>query len=133
MYFDKSEISETGEYDLDGLFVRLEYAIKTTGAKRVVLDTIEALFSGLSNESIVRAELRRLFRWPGGKYLYCMRSPDGKDYWSTGTIREVVSQERLVLTDSFSDNQGNVVSAAYYGMNPDKAKSSSGSRRKTAK
>lgn len=56
---------------------------------------------------------------PGGKYLYCMRSPDGKDYWSTGTIREVAPQELLVLTDSFSDNQGNVVSAAYYGMNPD--------------
>ena len=55
---------------------------------------------------------------PGGKYLYCMRSSDGKDYWSTGTIREVVPQERLVLTDSFSDNQGNIVNAAYYGMDP---------------
>jgi circadian clock protein KaiC len=63
VYFDKSEISETGDYDLDGLFVRLAYAIESIGAKRVVLDTIEALFSGLSNESIVRAELRRLFRW----------------------------------------------------------------------
>jgi PhnB protein len=56
---------------------------------------------------------------PGGKYLYCMRAPDGKDYWSTGTIREVVPQRRLVLTDSFADPQGNVVSAAYYGMNPE--------------
>jgi circadian clock protein KaiC len=60
---EPSEIEETGEYDLEGLFVRLEYAIQTTGAKRVVLDTIEALFAGLSNDGILRAELRRLFRW----------------------------------------------------------------------
>ncbi len=60
---NKSEITETGEYDLDGLFVRLDYAISSIGAKRVVLDTLEALFSGLSNTSILRSELRRLFRW----------------------------------------------------------------------
>jgi circadian clock protein KaiC len=60
---ERSEIEETGEYDLEGLFVRLDYAIKSIKAKRVVLDTIEALFSGLPNESIVRSELRRLFRW----------------------------------------------------------------------
>src|SRR6188474_1941472 len=60
---ERSEIEETGEYDLEGLFVRLSYAIRTIGAKRVVLDTIEALFAGLSNATILRAELRRLFRW----------------------------------------------------------------------
>ena len=60
---ERSEIEETGEYDLDGLFIRLEHAIDSIGAKRVVLDTIENLFSGLSNESILRAELRRLFQW----------------------------------------------------------------------
>jgi circadian clock protein KaiC len=60
---ERSEIEETGEYDLEGLFVRLDYAIRSTGAKRVVLDTIESLFSGLSNDGILRAELRRLFRW----------------------------------------------------------------------
>jgi circadian clock protein KaiC len=60
---ERSEIEETGEYDLEGLFLRLGYAIDTIGAKRVVLDTIESLFSGLSNGSILRAELRRLFRW----------------------------------------------------------------------
>jgi circadian clock protein KaiC len=60
---ERSEIEETGEYDLEGLFVRLGYAIDSIGAKRVVLDTIEALFSGLSNTSILRAELRRLFHW----------------------------------------------------------------------
>jgi circadian clock protein KaiC len=60
---ERSEIEETGEYDLEGLFVRLGYAIDAIGAKRVVLDTIEALFAGLPNEAILRAELRRLFRW----------------------------------------------------------------------
>lgn len=60
---DRSEIEETGEYDLEGLFVRLEHAIRTVGAKRIVLDTIESLFGGLSNETILRAELRRLLRW----------------------------------------------------------------------
>jgi circadian clock protein KaiC len=60
---ERSEIEETGEYDLEGLFIRLGYAIDRVGAKRVVLDTIETLFGGLSNEGILRAELRRLFRW----------------------------------------------------------------------
>ena len=63
VFIERSEIEETGEYDLEGLFVRLGHAIDSIGAKRVVLDTIEALFSGLSNTSILRAELRRLFRW----------------------------------------------------------------------
>jgi len=60
---ERNEIEETGEYDLEGLFIRLNAAIDSIGAKRVVLDTIEALFSGLQNEGILRAELRRLFRW----------------------------------------------------------------------
>ena len=60
---ERSEIEETGEYDLDGLFIRLEHAINSIGAKRVVLDTIENLFAGLTNMGILRAELRRLFLW----------------------------------------------------------------------
>src|SRR5947199_388975 len=63
VHLDRRNIEETGEYDLEGLFVRLGYAIDAIGAKRVVLDTIEALFSGLSNRAILRAELRRLFEW----------------------------------------------------------------------
>jgi circadian clock protein KaiC len=63
VYIERSEIEETGEFDLEGLFVRLGYAIDMIGAKRVVLDTIESLFSGLPNPLILRAELRRLFRW----------------------------------------------------------------------
>ena len=63
VHIDRSEIEETGEYDLEGLFIRLSHAIDSVGAKRVVLDTIEVLFSGLSNTAILRSELRRLFKW----------------------------------------------------------------------
>src|SRR5262247_359838 len=63
VHIERSEIEETGEYDLEGLFVRLGYAIDSIGAKRVVLDTVEAIFASLANQSILRAELRRLFRW----------------------------------------------------------------------
>ena len=66
---ERSEIEETGEYDLEGLFVRLEHAVSSVGAKRIVLDTIESLFAGLSNPGILRAELRRLFRWLKDKGL----------------------------------------------------------------
>ena len=60
---ERSEIEEAGEYDLEGLFVRLGHAVDTVGARRVVLDTPEALFSGFSDEGVLRAELRRLFGW----------------------------------------------------------------------
>jgi circadian clock protein KaiC len=67
VHVERSEIEETGEYDLEGLFIRLGNAIDTLGARRVVLDTLETLFGGLSNAAILRAELRRLFRWLKGK------------------------------------------------------------------
>lgn len=54
----------------------------------------------------------------GGKYLNCMHSPEGQDYWSTGTYREIVNLERIVNTDSFADKEGNIVSAATYGITP---------------
>src|SRR6202051_2547828 len=60
---EPSEIQETGEYDLEGLFVRLPHAVEAVGAKRVVLDTVEAIFSGFANAGMLRAEIRRLFRW----------------------------------------------------------------------
>ena len=63
VHIERNEIQETGEYDLEGLFIRLGHAIDSIGAKRVVLDTLEALFSGLPNHAVLRAELRRLFRW----------------------------------------------------------------------
>lgn len=63
VHVERSEIEETGEYDLEGLFIRLGHAIDSIGAKRVVLDTVESLFAALPNALILRAELRRLFRW----------------------------------------------------------------------
>src|SRR5580700_9834308 len=60
---EPSEIEETGSYDLEGLFIRLQYAVDKIGAKRVVLDTLEAVFTGFSNQGLLRAEIRRLFRW----------------------------------------------------------------------
>ncbi len=55
----------------------------------------------------------------GGKYLHCMRGPDGKDYWSSGVYREIAPLQRIVLTDSFADEKGNIVSASHYGMTGD--------------
>lgn len=63
---------------------------------------------------VIKTDLR-----VGGSYLYCMRGPDGKDYWSTGVYREIVPMERIVVTDSFADAKGNVVPASYYGMSGD--------------
>jgi uncharacterized protein YndB with AHSA1/START domain len=55
----------------------------------------------------------------GGKYLNCMRSPEGKDYWSTGVYRDIVPMKRIVYTDSFADEKGNVVPASHYGIQGD--------------
>jgi len=63
---------------------------------------------------VIKTDLR-----VGGKYHFSMRGPDGKDYWSTGVYREIVPPERLVLTDSFADENGNVVPASHYGMTGD--------------
>ena len=63
VYIERSEIEETGDYDLEGLFIRLNHAIDAIGAKRVVLDTIESLFSGMTNLAVLRSEIRRLFHW----------------------------------------------------------------------
>ena len=60
---DRSQLQDSGEYDIEGLFIRLGHAIDRIGAKRVVLDTIETLFAGLPKQAILRTELRRLFRW----------------------------------------------------------------------
>lgn len=60
---DRQQIDENGEFDLEGLFIRLAWAIDSVGAKRVVLDTIESLFSGFENQAVLRSELRRLFGW----------------------------------------------------------------------
>src|SRR6202012_2035941 len=63
IYIERSLIEEAGDYDLEALFVRIGHAVDSIGAKRVLLDSIEALFAGLANEGVLRSELRRLFRW----------------------------------------------------------------------
>lgn len=98
VHIDRSEIEETGEYDLDGLFIRLGHAIDSIGAKRVVLDTIENLFSGLTNESIIRAELRRLFQWLKAKGVTAVITGErGKDSLTRQGLEEYVSDCVILL------------------------------------
>jgi len=89
---ERSEIEETGEYDLEGLFIRLELAINSIGAKRVVLDTVESLFSGLPNPLILRAELRRLFRWLKSKGMTAIITGEkGDNTFTRHGLEEYVS------------------------------------------
>lgn len=98
VYIERSEIEETGEYDLDGLFIRLGHAIDSIGAKRVVLDTIENLFSGLNNEAILRAELRRLFRWLKEKKVTAIITGEkGEGLYTRQGLEEYVSDCVILL------------------------------------
>jgi circadian clock protein KaiC len=95
---ERSEIEETGEYDLEGLFVRLDHAIRSTGAKRIVLDTIESLFSGLDNANILRAELRRLFHWLKEKGLTAVITAErGEGTLTRQGLEEYVSDAVILL------------------------------------
>ena len=95
---ERREIEETGEYDLEGLFVRLNYAIDSISAKRVVLDTIESLFAGLGNEAILRAELRRLFRWLKDKGVTTIITAErGESTLTRYGLEEYVSDCVIVL------------------------------------
>lgn len=89
---DRSQMQETGEYDLEALFIRLGYAIDSIQAKRVVLDTLEVLLAGLPNEAIVRAELRRLFLWLKSKGVTAIvTSESGENALTRQGIEEYVS------------------------------------------
>ncbi|AUD03898.1 circadian clock protein KaiC [Spirosoma pollinicola] len=102
---ERSEIEETGEYDLDGLFIRLGYAIDSIGAKRVVLDTIENLFAGLTNQSILRAELRRLFEWLKEKKVTTIITGEkGEGSLTRQGLEEYVS-DCVILLDHRVKNQ----------------------------
>lgn len=102
---ERSEIEETGEYDLDGLFIRLGYAIDSIKAKRVVLDTIENLFSGLNNQAIIRAELRRLFEWLKAKGVTAIITGErGEGTLTRHGLEEYVS-DCVILLDHRVDNQ----------------------------
>jgi len=102
---ERSEIDETGDYDLGGLFVRLGHAIDTLGAKRVVLDTIESLFSGFSNEAILRAELRRLFRWLKDKGVTAVITGERGDRTLTRQGLEEYVSDCVILLDHRVDEQ----------------------------
>jgi circadian clock protein KaiC len=95
---ERNEIQETGEYDLEGIFVRLNYAIDSIGAKRVVLDTIESLFVGLTNVSILRAELRRLFNWLKAKGVTAIITGEkGEGTLTRNGLEEYVSDCVIML------------------------------------
>jgi circadian clock protein KaiC len=95
---ERSEIHETGDYDLEGLFIRLGSAIDALGAKRVVLDTIETIFSGLNNTAILRAELRRLFRWLKEKQVTAIITAErGEKTLTQQGLEEYVSDCVIVL------------------------------------
>ncbi len=105
VHIERSEIEETGEYDLDGLFIRLGYAIDSIGAKRVVLDTIENLFGGLSNQGILRAELRRLFLWLKEKGVTAIITGEkGSGNLTRQGLEEYVS-DCVILLDHRVENQ----------------------------
>jgi circadian clock protein KaiC len=98
VHLDRSEIDETGEYDLEGLFIRLVDAIDQVGAKRVVLDTIESLFAGLSNDAILRSELRRLFRWLKERGVTAIITGErGKESLTRQGLEEYVSDCVILL------------------------------------
>jgi circadian clock protein KaiC len=104
VHVERSEIEESGEYDLEGLFIRLGHAIDSIGAKRVVLDTIESLFSGLPNPLILRAELRRLFRWLKDKGVTAIITGERGDGTLTRQgIEEYVSDCVIVLDHRVSE------------------------------
>ena len=102
---DRSELEEAGDYDLEGLFLRLESAIDAIGAKRVVLDTIESLFSVFSNEAILRAEIRRLFDWLKDKGMTTVITAERGDGTLTRQGLEEYVSDCVILLDHRVQNQ----------------------------
>jgi circadian clock protein KaiC len=102
---ERSEIEETGEYDLEGLFVRLEHAVSSIGARRIVLDTVESLFAGLSNPGILRAELRRLFGWLKDKGLTAVITGERANSGLTRQGLEEYVSDAVILLDQRVQDQ----------------------------
>src|SRR5471032_1238587 len=104
VHVERSEVQESGEYDLEGLFVRLGHAIDSIGAKRVVLDTLEVLFASLPNEAILRSELRRLFRWLKEKGVTAVITAErGRESLTRHGLEEYVSDCVIVLDHRVND------------------------------
>jgi circadian clock protein KaiC len=104
VHIERSEFQESGEYDLEGLFVRLGHAIDSIGAKRVVLDTLEVLFASLPNEAILRSELRRLFRWLKEKGVTAVITAErGRESLTRHGLEEYVSDCVILLDHRVND------------------------------
>jgi circadian clock protein KaiC len=98
VYIERENIEETGEYDLEGLFVRLDHAIRRVGARRVVLDSIDTLFAGIPNLAIVRSELRRLLGWLKERGLSTMITAErGEQTLTRHGVEEYVSDCVILL------------------------------------
>ncbi len=98
IYIERSLVEETGEYDLEALFVRLDHAVRSVGARRVLVDSVEALFGGLPNEAILRSELRRLFRWLKDRKLTAVITGErGVDTLTRHGLEEYISDCVIVL------------------------------------
>jgi circadian clock protein KaiC len=105
VYVERAEIEETGEYDLEGLFIRLGHAIASVGARRVVLDSIETLFGGLSDAAVLRAELRRLFNWLKDQGVSAVVTGERSDGQLTRHGLEEYVSDCVVLLDHRVENQ----------------------------
>jgi circadian clock protein KaiC len=105
VHIERSELKETGEYDLEGLFIRLGQAIDSIGAKRVVLDPVDAFFSGLSNTAIVRTELRRLFRWLKGRGVTAIVTGERGEKGLTRYGLEEYAADCVILLDHRVEGQ----------------------------
>ena len=104
VHLERSEIEESGEFDLEGLFVRLGYAIDSIGARRIVLDTLEVLFASLPNEAVLRAELRRLFRWLKDRGVSAIITAEkGQGAMTRHGLEEYVSDCVVVLDHRVDD------------------------------
>lgn len=104
VHLERSEAHASGEYDLEGLFVRLDHAIDSIGAKRVVLDTLEVLFACLPNEAVLRAELRRLFRWLKDKGVTAVITAErGRESLTRHGLEEYVSDCVILLDHRIHD------------------------------
>jgi circadian clock protein KaiC len=105
---ERSEIAQSGEYDLEGLFIRIHHAIESIGAKRVVLDTIESLFSGLPNPLVLRAELRRLLRWLKRKGVTTIITAERGDGSLTREGLEEYVSDCVILLDHRVNDQTSI-------------------------
>ncbi|MDB4994338.1 MAG: circadian clock protein KaiC, partial [Myxococcaceae bacterium] len=105
IHVDRHEIAETGEYTLDGLFVRLQDAVDTIGAKRVVIDTPEVLFAGFGDEQVLRSEIQRLFRWLKERGLTTVVTAErGESSLTRRGLEEYVSDCVILLDQRVDDD-----------------------------